>query len=100
MLGPLEPRRRGHRRVSLDYGPAPFGDRSLGLEHWIEDIVPKAVRAASEEDSGGRPVQLVGWCLGEILALLAQWADPTASSAERPPHWSSAATSSQDSTST
>src|SRR5215211_9269868 len=76
MLGPLEPRRRGHRRVNLDYGPAPFGDRSLGLEHWIEDIVPKAVRAASEEDSGGRPVQLVGWCLGEILALLAQWADP------------------------
>ena len=27
-------------------------------------------------DAGGLPVQLVGWCLGGILALLAQSADP------------------------
>jgi polyhydroxyalkanoate synthase len=59
----------------VDYGSVRFSDRSLGLEHWIEDVIPNAVRAASE-DAGGRPVQLVGWCLGGILALLAHCADP------------------------
>jgi polyhydroxyalkanoate synthase len=59
----------------VDYGSVSFGDRNLGLEHWIEEVIPAAVRAVSE-DAGGRPVQLVGWCLGGILALLAQCADP------------------------
>jgi polyhydroxyalkanoate synthase len=75
--------RRGRETYLVDYGPVRFGDRSLGLEHWIEDVVPNAIRAASE-DSGGRPVQLVGWCLGGILSLLAQCADdelPVASTA-------------------
>jgi polyhydroxyalkanoate synthase len=63
--------RRGTDTYLVDYGPVRFADRTLGLEHWIEDVIPKAVRAASH-DAGGRPVQLVGWCLGGILALLAQ----------------------------
>jgi polyhydroxyalkanoate synthase len=65
--------RRGHATYVVDYGPVRFSDRSLGLEHWIEDVIPSAVRAASH-DAGGRPLQLVGWCLGGILALLAQCA--------------------------
>ena len=65
----------GRRTYLVDYGPVRFSDRTLGLEHWIEEVVPAAVRAVSE-DAGGRPVQLVGWCLGGILALLAQSADP------------------------
>jgi polyhydroxyalkanoate synthase len=68
--------RQGHETYLVDYGPVRFGDRSLGLEHWIEDVIPNAVRAVSE-DAGGRPVQLVGWCLGGILALLAHAADPS-----------------------
>ena len=75
--------RRGHETYLLDYGPVRFSDRSLGLEHWIEDVLPNAVRAVSE-DAGGRPVQLVGWCLGGILALLAQCVEtklPVASTA-------------------
>jgi polyhydroxyalkanoate synthase len=28
-------------------------------------------------DAGGAPVQLVGWCLGGIMSLLAAAADPT-----------------------
>jgi polyhydroxyalkanoate synthase subunit PhaC len=75
--------RHGRETYLVDYGPVRFSDRSLGLEHWIDDVIPKAVRAASE-DAGGRPVQLVGWCLGGILALLAQCADgglPIASAA-------------------
>jgi polyhydroxyalkanoate synthase subunit PhaC len=74
---------RGHPTYLVDYGPVRFGDRSLGLEHWIEDVIPRALRAVSDH-AGGRPVQLVGWCLGGILALLAQAADgrlPVASTA-------------------
>jgi len=66
--------RRGHETYLVDYGPVRFSDRSLGLEHWIEDVIPSAVRAVSH-DAGGRPVQLVGWCLGGILALLAHCCD-------------------------
>jgi polyhydroxyalkanoate synthase len=66
--------RAGRETYVVDYGAVRFGDRSLGLEHWIDDVVPSAVRAVSH-DAGDRPVQLVGWCLGGILALLAQCAD-------------------------
>jgi polyhydroxyalkanoate synthase len=75
--------RRGHDTYLVDYGPVRFSDRSLGLEHWIDDVIPSAVRAVSHE-AGGKPVQLVGWCLGGILALLAHCADrklPVASAA-------------------
>ena len=61
---------RGHVTYLVDYGPVRFGDRALGLEHWFDDVLPNAVRAVSA-DAGDRPVQLVGWCLGGILSLLA-----------------------------
>ena len=64
----------GRETYLLDYGEIEFGDRSLGLEHWIEDVIPGAVRAVSE-DAGGRPVRIVGWCLGGIMALLAHAGD-------------------------
>ena len=54
----------------VDYGAIAFGDRDLGLEHWVLDVIPHSVRAVSA-DSGGAPVQLVGWCLGGIMSLLA-----------------------------
>ena len=74
---------RGHDTYLVDYGRVRFSDRSLGLEHWIDDVIPSAVRAVAHE-AGGKPVQLVGWCLGGILALLAHCADrnlPVASAA-------------------
>jgi polyhydroxyalkanoate synthase len=62
---------QGGREVYLlDYGQIEYADRNLGLEHWVEEVIPEAIRRVSE-DSGGRPVQLVGWCLGGIMALLA-----------------------------
>lgn len=68
---------RVRRRTYLvDYGRINFADRGLGLEHWIDEVVPEAIRAASR-DAGGRPVALVGWCLGGILSLLALAADPS-----------------------
>jgi polyhydroxyalkanoate synthase len=61
---------RGYPTYLVDYGPISFNDRDLGLEHWVDDVIPKAVEAVSE-DAGGQPVQVVGWCLGGIMAMLA-----------------------------
>src|SRR3954463_16736078 len=66
----------GHPTYLLEYGDIAFSDRDLGLEHWVEDIIPTAVRKVSE-DAGGAPVQLVGWCLGGIMSLLAVAGDDT-----------------------
>jgi poly[(R)-3-hydroxyalkanoate] polymerase subunit PhaC len=60
----------GYPTYLVDYGAISFSDRALGLEHWVQDVIPAAVRAVSA-DAGGREVQLVGWCLGGIMALLA-----------------------------
>ncbi len=38
-------------------------------------MLPEVIRTVSR-DAGGQPVQLVGWCLGGILALLAAADDP------------------------
>jgi polyhydroxyalkanoate synthase len=59
----------GYPTYVVDYGPISFGDRALGLEHWVEDVLPTAIKVV-HEDSGDKPVQLVGWCLGGILTLL------------------------------
>ncbi|HLM27247.1 MAG TPA: alpha/beta fold hydrolase [Thermoleophilaceae bacterium] len=61
---------RGHPTYLVDYGPISFSDRALGLEHWVDEVIPEAVEAVSE-DAGGAPVQPVGWCLGGIMTLLA-----------------------------
>jgi polyhydroxyalkanoate synthase len=60
----------GHPAYLVEYGRIGWSDKELGLEHWVEDIIPTAIRRVSE-DAGGRPVQLVGWCLGGIMSLLA-----------------------------
>jgi polyhydroxyalkanoate synthase len=65
----------GHATYLVDYGPIAFGDRNLGIEHWIEAVIPDSMRAVSA-DAGGRPVHLVGWSLGGIMALLAAADDP------------------------
>jgi len=65
---------QGRRTYLVDYGAINYGDRGLGLEHWVDEVIPVAARRASE-DAGGRPLRLVGWCLGGILAMLAAAAD-------------------------
>ncbi|WP_020499620.1 alpha/beta fold hydrolase [Sciscionella marina] len=59
----------GRPTYLVDYGPMAFEDRAHGLEFWIRDVLPAAIRAVSE-DRGGEPVQLVGWCLGGLFSLL------------------------------
>jgi len=51
----------GHPTYLVDYGRIAFSDRELGLEHWVDEVIPSAIRTASA-DAGGHPVQLVGWC--------------------------------------
>ncbi|WP_030166913.1 alpha/beta fold hydrolase [Spirillospora albida] len=61
---------RGRRSYLLDPGAAGKGAREQGIREWIGEVLPAAVRAVSR-DAGGQPVQLVGWCLGGLFALLA-----------------------------
>src|SRR3954470_23878600 len=64
----------GYPTYLVDYGRIGFSDRQLGLEHWVDDVIPEAIRTVSE-DSGAADVQVVGWCLGGIMSLLAVAAD-------------------------
>jgi polyhydroxyalkanoate synthase len=60
----------GKRRPYLvDYGTIAFADRRLGIEFWIDEVLPRAIEAVSA-DAGGAPVHVVGWCLGGIFSLL------------------------------
>jgi polyhydroxyalkanoate synthase len=61
---------RGYPTYLIDYGAISFNDRDLGLEHWVDDVIPNAIEVVSE-DAGGQTVQVVGWCLGGIMATLA-----------------------------
>ncbi len=64
----------GRPTYLVEYGAVSFRDRDLGMEHWIEEVVPTAVREVSAH-AGGRPVHLVGWSLGGTFALLSAAAD-------------------------
>jgi polyhydroxyalkanoate synthase len=60
---------QGRPTYLVEYGQVSFKNRSLGVEHWVDEVLPEAVRAVHEH-SGGRGVHLVGWSLGGIFALL------------------------------
>lgn len=59
----------GRPTYLVEYGEVSFKDRALGMEHWVDEVVPAAIRATSEH-AGGRPVHVVGWSLGGIFSLL------------------------------
>ena len=69
----------GRPTYLVEYGEVSFKNRALGIEHWVEDVVPTAVEEVSKH-AGGRPVHLVGWSLGGIFSLL------TAADRRGPPH--------------
>ncbi len=64
----------GRPTYLVEYGQVSFKDRNLGMEHWIEEVVPTAIRETSAH-AGGRPVHVIGWSLGGIFSLLAAAAD-------------------------
>ncbi|MCW2766011.1 MAG: alpha/beta hydrolase fold protein [Nocardioides sp.] len=60
----------GRPTYLVEYGEVSFKDRALGMEHWIEEVLPLAIREVSGH-AGGRPVHVIGWSLGGIFSLLA-----------------------------
>lgn len=53
----------------VDYGAISFSDKKLGMEYWINDVLPPAIEKVSA-DAGGKPVALVGWCMGGLFSLV------------------------------
>lgn len=60
---------QGRPTYLVEYGEVSFRDRNLGMEHWVAEVIPEAIRAVSRH-AGGRPVHVVGWSLGGIFVLL------------------------------
>ncbi|MDO3645540.1 alpha/beta fold hydrolase [Nocardia mangyaensis] len=67
--------RSGRAPYLVDYGEMSFADRRMGFEDWVTDILPEAILRASA-DRGGAPVDLVGWSIGGVFALLTAAANP------------------------
>lgn len=65
----------GRPTYLVEYGEISFKDRNLGMEHWVEEVVPEAIKSVSEH-AGGRPVHVIGWSLGGIFATLVAAAHP------------------------
>jgi polyhydroxyalkanoate synthase len=59
----------GRPTYLVDYGEAPLADGHRGLEHWVDEVVPRAVEEVSRH-AGSGSVHVVGWSLGAVLALL------------------------------
>lgn len=53
----------------VDYGAISFSDRRLGIEHWVDEVIPRAVQRVTA-DAGAARAHLIGWSLGGHLALL------------------------------
>ena len=64
----------GRPTYLVEYGQVAFKDRNRGMEHWVSEVIPEAIREVSRH-AGGRPVHLIGWSLGGIFSLLtaASW---------------------------
>lgn len=59
----------GRRTYLVEYGQVSFRNRNLGMEHWVDEVLPQAIREVSAH-AGGRPVHVVGWSLGGIFTML------------------------------
>jgi polyhydroxyalkanoate synthase len=58
----------GRPTYLVDYDELKRSHKDLGIEHWVNDVLPPAIRAVSD-DSDGRPVNLVGWCMGGLMSI-------------------------------
>ncbi|MEE2059270.1 alpha/beta hydrolase [Rhodococcus artemisiae] len=59
----------------IEYGEMTDDDRDLGLEYWIDDVLPEAIHRVAEL-SGGRKVDIVAWSIAGSLTLLTSAAHP------------------------
>ncbi|MDP9265150.1 MAG: alpha/beta fold hydrolase [Chloroflexota bacterium] len=58
---------RGHDVFLLDWGTWGPEDRAVTLTDLVTRYLPRAIRHASDE-AGGRPLTLLGYCIGGVLA--------------------------------
>ena len=66
---------QGRPTYLVEYGEVSFKNRHIGLEHWVDGVVPEAIKTVSEH-AGGRPVHVIGWSLGGIFGALSAADDP------------------------
>ncbi len=66
---------QGRPTYVVEYTDTSVRDRSLHLDHWLDRVLPAAVERVAEH--AGRPVHLVGWSLGGVLAVLTAADRPT-----------------------
>ncbi|MGA8987975.1 alpha/beta fold hydrolase [Aeromicrobium sp.] len=59
----------------VDYGPVSFTHRGLGIEHWVDSVLPAVVEIAAEH-SGADSVHAAGWSLGGIFTMFTAAAHP------------------------
>lgn len=67
--------RQGRPVYLVDYGPVNFAHRGLGIEHWVDSVVPAAVEIAAGH-SGADSVHVAGWSLGGIFTVFTAAAHP------------------------
>jgi polyhydroxyalkanoate synthase len=64
----------------VDYGPVDFTHRALGIEHWVDEVIPWATQRVSEdaatEIQSSPDVHLAGWSLGGIFTMFTTAAHP------------------------
>ena len=65
---------RGHPVHVLDHGPISRRDRDLGFTRLVDEVLPTAVRAASNDLD--RPVVPLGWSIAGTLTLFTLAAHP------------------------
>lgn len=65
----------GRRVYLVDYGPIRVEDADLGIEFWVDEVLPRSIEAV-HDDTEGAEVHVVGWCLGGIFSLLTAAAHP------------------------
>lgn len=59
----------GRATYLVDYGEIGFADRRMGMEHWIDEIIPNAIRRTAAAENGAA-VDVVAWSIGGTLSLL------------------------------
>lgn len=59
----------------VEYGEMTADDRDLGLEYWVDDVLPEAI-ARTSELCGGRDVDVVAWSIGGTMSMLTAAAHP------------------------
>lgn len=66
---------QGRTVYLVDYGPVNFRHKDLGIEHWVDTVIPAAVETTVEH-SGADSVHLAGWSLGGIFTMFTTAAHP------------------------